>query len=150
MNEKHDDLWPSEFPDPSDPAPVALLKEQAVLLASKTNGDIIGWVRMYLENQMAYHTLFLRAVPIGNEHEFAILTISYPVSGASRDVYPITADFIARMHETDVKTEVKLNNDEEFRRWLREQLSSGEVIGLIGVLKKYIGEVRETRAAWAG
>jgi hypothetical protein len=150
MNDKHENFWPSEFPDPSDPAPVALLKEQAGLLGSKTNGDIVGWVRMYIENKIAYHTLFLRAVPIGGEHEFGVLTISYPVSGARREDYPITADLIAGMRELGLKTEVKIDNDEEFRKWLPEQLSSDVVIGLIGVLKKYIGEVREARASWAG
>jgi hypothetical protein len=152
MNQNHEDLWPSEFPDPypSDTAPVALLKEQAELLGSKTDGDIVGFVQVIIENKIAYHTLFLRAVPLGGEHMFGILTISYPVSGARQEDYPITADFIAGMRDMDLKTEVKINNGEEFRKWLREQLSSHEVIVLIGRLKKYISEVREARTSWAG
>ena len=142
MADAHEDFWPSEIPDPADPAPVALLKEQAEFLAGKTSGEIEGVVRMYIENGTAYHTLFLKALPLG-DYLYKILSISYSAFGRSPDVYPITVESSGEDYLEG--TEKTISNDEEFRRWLRAELSSDHVRSALGTLKNYIREIRSAR-----
>jgi hypothetical protein len=144
MAESREDFWPSEIPDPGDPAPVALLKEQAELLAVKTSGEIEGVVRMYIEDGTAYHTLFLKPIPLG-DYLYKLLSISYPVFRHSSDIYPISAE---NSGEGRAYTGgVSLANEEEFRDWLRSQLSSEYVRSTLGTLKNYIRHARSVRAS---
>jgi hypothetical protein len=146
MIDTREDLWPSDFPEPSDPAPVALLKQQAALLRGKTNGEIEGVVRMIIENERAYHIFYLKASSVG-DLMVAVLSISYPAFKDPQDVYPITADPSAAGDRQDPP--VPIANDEEFKEWLRRQFSSRHLMSKIGVLKSYIRDTLEARASWA-
>jgi hypothetical protein len=139
-----DDFWPSEIPDPDDPSPVALLKEQAELLADKTQGEIEAVVTMYIEEGIAYHFLFLKPRLFG-DFQYRILSISYPVSSPASEVYPITAE-VSGHGPTNV-AKVTLSNEDEFRSWLRSQLSSESIRSTLGTLKKYAREIRASRAS---
>ena len=144
MAETLDDFWPSEIPDPDDPAPVALLKEQAGLLSEKTQGEIEAAVTMYIEEGIVYHFLFLKPLLFG-DYQYRVLSISYPVTSPASDVYPITAEVFG--HSPTNVAKVTLSNEDEFRSWLRSQLSSEYVRSTLGTLKKYVREIRAIRAS---
>jgi hypothetical protein len=133
-----EDFWPSELPDPSDPAPVMLLKEQASLLGHKTKGELEGVVRTSTENGTIYYSLCLKADALG-DYPYKLLFIAYPAIGSELGIYPITAQ---RASSVSPKL---IYNDEEFRDWLRAELSSEYVRSALGNLMYYVKESRSTR-----
>jgi predicted solute-binding protein len=137
MLNAREDLWPTNFPDPVDPAPVALLKEQALLLGGKTNGEIEGVVRMIIEDEIAYHIMYLKASRV--EIMVAVMMISYSTFKNIDDVYPIS---VAPPGDGGAGYGPKMTiaNDQEFRSWLRDQLASKPMLSRISVLKNYIRE----------
>jgi hypothetical protein len=147
MIDSREDFWPSDFPDAVDPAPVALLKEQAALLSEKTNGEIEAVVQMTFESGTAYHILYLTSNAIG-ELMVGILMLSYPACKEHHNVYPITCTPPGD-NAAGYGSPVTIGSEPEFKRWLREQLSSKYVISTIGVLKSYIRDLAKARSSWA-
>jgi hypothetical protein len=138
MDQQPENFWPSDLPDPTDPPPVAILKEQAELLAERTGGEIKGVVHMSIDNERAYHFLSLMVDALG-DYKYVILCISYPVLRRSGEVYPLAAEsLIGGLTATPV-------DDQSFRIWLRGELSSERVRSVLGTLKGYIRERQSVR-----
>jgi hypothetical protein len=135
MPDPSDDFWPAEIIDTDDPPPVKLLKEQAVLLGGKTNNAVEGVVKTSTEGGTAYYSLYLKADALG-DHLYKLLYIAHPAIGRAGDIYSITAQNSAG------GPKVKISNDDEFREWLRSELSSDYVRKAIGNLLRYIRESR--------
>ncbi len=144
MIEAREDLWPSDFPGVNDPAPVALLKEQAEFLVRKTNGDIEGVVRLVIEKDTAHHIMYLKASRV--DLMVAVIMIEYSPFKDIDSVYPILA-YPPGDGGAGFGPKVTIANDEEFRRWLRDQLSSKSMLSRIGVLKSYIRDMIEAEAS---
>jgi hypothetical protein len=138
MPDPAEDFWPDEIPDPTDPAAVALLKEQAEILGSKMRGEIEGVVRTYAENGIVYYSLYLKADALGN-YLYKLLEIGYPVIGQSVENREFTAQ------GCDGGASVTIKSDEEFREWLRDQLSSEYVRSALGNLRRYVRDRQATR-----
>lgn len=134
-----EDFWPDEIPDPADPAPVVLLKEQAALLGQKMNGELEGVVRTSTDNGMVYYSLHLKADALG-DYLYKLLDIVYPTIGRVDD-YPILAQ------GANDRFRINIGDDDEFRKWLRDQLSSAYVRSALGNLRRYVRERQSTRAS---
>src|SRR5262245_20459604 len=89
MADEKEDFWPDDIVDAADPEPVALLKEQGALLASRTKNAVEGVVKTSTERGKAYYSLYLKAAALGDYH-YKILSIAYPVIGCDEG-YPVTA-----------------------------------------------------------
>ncbi len=135
MSKATENFWPVEPLPLEDPEPVRLLKQQADLLRGLHGGQIEGFVKMSTEEGTAYHSLYLKADALGN-YLYKLLYIAYPAIRATESVYPISAQTSAG------ESSVRLKNDDEFREWLRLQLSSDFVKRAISNLLRYIRDRR--------
>ncbi len=100
-----------------------------------------GVVKTSTEEGTAYHSLFLKADALG-DYLYKLLFIAYPAIGQAGEDYPITAQSSAG------GPPVKLESHDEFRKWLRTQLSSEYVRMAISNLLRYVREARRpTRAS---
>ena len=138
MLEAKEDFWPDEIPDPADTAPVALLKEQGAILGQKTRGELEGVVRTSTENGTVFYSLYLKADALG-DYLYKLLYIAHPAISRPGDDYPITAQ------SADGGLERIIKSDDEFRGWLRAQLSSEYVRSALGNLMRYIRERQSSR-----
>jgi hypothetical protein len=139
MADEREDFWPDDIVDADDPEPVAILKEQAARLGMKTSNAVEGVVRMTAEEGTAYYDLCLKSEELG-DYLYKILYIAHPVISRD-DAYPITAQSSAG------GPEVTLSDGEEFRDWLRRQLSSDFVRRAIANLLRSVREVRQATTA---
>jgi hypothetical protein len=140
MPDPSDDFWPTEIIDTDDPPPVKLLKEQAVLLGGKTNNAVEGIVKTSTEEGTAYYSLYLRANALG-DYLYKLLYIAHPAIGRTGNIYPITVQNSAG------GAPIQIEDDDEFREWLRSELSSDYVRRAIGSLLRYIRESRRASHA---
>jgi hypothetical protein len=134
MADATENYWPAEIIDTGDPEPVAILKEQAALLGGTTKNAVEAIVKTSTEGGTAYHSLYLKADALG-DYLYKLLDIAHPVIGCGGD-YPITAQSSAGGNPKPIATE------DEFREWLRAQLSSDYVRTAIGNLLRYVHEAR--------
>ena len=122
MPANREDFWPSAFPTVQDESPpVALLTQQAELLAGKTGNHVQGVVRDSVIEGTVYHSLYLRAPALG-DYMFKILSLSHPVTKGGEDPFPLNVR-ISVSHNTGRE----INNMEEFEDWLKHVLSMDEV-----------------------
>ena len=140
MVDSTENYWPAEIIDAADPEPVAILKEQAALLGGRTNNAVEAIVKTIAEGGTAYHSLYLKADALG-DYLYKLLDIAHPVVGRVGD-YPITVQSSAGGPPREI------SGEEEFREWLRAQLSSDYVRTAISNLLRYVHEAR--RAPRAG
>jgi hypothetical protein len=140
MAEATESSWPAEILDTADPEPVAILKEQAALLGGRTKKAVEAIVKTSTEDGTAYHSLYLKADALG-DYLYKLLEIAHPVIGRVGD-YPITAQSSAGGAPRSI------SGEEEFREWLRAQLSSDYVRTAISNLLRYVHEA--LRVPWAG
>jgi hypothetical protein len=96
--------------------PVAILREQAALLRTKTRNAIEARV----DTDVFYGTFqhsFRLVVPALDNYTYELFSVRYGI-----DLYPVTAGL------NELKTE------DEFKDWLRQRLSSPETKKIIGNL----------------
>jgi hypothetical protein len=135
-----ENYWPAEISDATDPEPVATLKQQAALLGARTKNAVGAVVKTSTEGGTAYHSLYLKADALG-DYLYKLLDIAHPAIGRVGD-YPITAQSAAGGEPKPISSQ------DEFREWLRAQLSSDYVRTALGNLLRYVHEAR--RASRAG
>ncbi len=139
MADEREDFWPDEIADADDPEPVALLKEQATVLGAKTGYDVEGVVRTSTEGGTAYYSLYLKADALG-DYLYKLLYIAYPAIGQPH-AYPVVAQSSAGGPERQI------GSREEFREWLKDQLSSDPVRRAIASLRRHVRKVRQAATA---
>jgi hypothetical protein len=139
MADATESYWPVEIIDAADPEPVAILKEQAALLGERTKNAVEAIVKPSTEDGTAYHSLYLKADALG-DYLYKLLYIAYPVIGRGGD-YPITVESSAGGAKKSISSE------DEFREWLRAQLSSDYVRTAISNLLQYVHEARRVTQA---
>ncbi len=131
-----DDLWGGGFhPSDVEPAPVALLREQASLLSSKTEGRVVGDVKEHVSSDGTVWTSLYARVPALGDYEHKIISLSFPVT--ARDLgfpSPLTA---VNTRDGD---KVEFDDMGRFRDWLRTVLTSDEVRSIINKLMRYGGK----------
>ncbi len=142
MTDQSESFWPTGHFDMTDPSPVVLLKNQARLVASQFDGAIKGIVRMDVDQGTIYHSLYLKVDALG-DYLYKLLYIAYPAGRRPSNAYPISAQ------NTDGDPMVTLADDEQFRVWLRGELSSEFVRGAIGNILKYIEDRKDSSQAGA-
>ena|SRR5438132_3219006 len=72
------DLWPDDFGKASDVPPIAILKEQADLLAKKTKGEILGEITTVTAGANLSHH-FMLVVPRMENYRYHLLTVTHSV-----------------------------------------------------------------------
>jgi len=98
--------------------PVAILREQAALLAAKTK-DLVE-ATVYTESYRGlFRHLFNVVVPGLNNYTYNLFSIEHGIG-----LYPVTL----------VGSEMRFENEAELTEWLRTKLSSNETKRIVGNL----------------
>jgi hypothetical protein len=139
MAERREDFWPENLIDAADPEPLVLLKDQASLLGEKTRNAVEGVIKTSTGEGNVYYALCLKADALG-DYLYEILHIAYPVLRGD-DAYPV------KVQSSEGGPEVHISDSDEFREWLRGQLSSDFVRRAIANLLRSVREVRQSAAA---
>jgi hypothetical protein len=71
------DLWPSDLVKPIPSSPIAIMKEQALRLGSKTGDLVLGDVRPEIEGGWV-SLAFDLVMPLLENYRFTIFEVSYP------------------------------------------------------------------------
>ena len=113
------DLWGEIIPA-AVRTPLAILREQAALLGTKTKNLIEAKVETGVSRGEFSHR-FKLVVPAMDNYTYELFTVTHGV-----DLYPV----FTRVKKLDLQ----MNNEEDFVRWLKETLSSPDTKTLIGNL----------------
>jgi hypothetical protein len=118
------DLW-GDLAPAEVRTPVAILREQAALLGSKTQNQVEASVRTEIVKGFGsqFRHTFNLVVPGLDNYTYRLFGIHHGV-----EMYPVNTD--ERMGLIDVE----LNTEEEFLEWLRNKLSSIETKRIISNL----------------
>ena len=81
------DLWPNDFGTAGAKPPVTVLREQATLLAKKTNGIVEAEVRTSTEGDDFSHRFSIVAPALGG-YRYSLFTLEHDVN-----LYPATMHF---------------------------------------------------------
>ncbi len=116
------DLWPSHFGASTQMPPVAILRSQAALLATKTEGLVEAFVQSGKRGTDLHYQLYLRAPALDN-YAYLLLTISHPVH-----LYPATlvAEATGEQYRAD--------SQDQFVEKLGAILSSAETVKVVDSL----------------
>ena len=110
------DLWGEIDTEGPSSTPLSILREQASLLGQKTGNVIEAKVETLTISNTFVHKLLLVA-PALNNYTFELLKIIQPIQ-----LYPVS---------TPASKDLRLDDEESFVKWLREQLSSDETHRII-------------------
>jgi len=130
------DLWGRPFLiDPTDSAPVVLLRQQADALYARTEGRVEGVVLKNFDKGTAWASLYAR-VPSIQGYMYKMLTVGHPANANPANPSTLTAHdtFRGREDWDDV------GSMDRFASWLEEALSSEEAHAVIENLLKYVPE----------
>ncbi len=130
------DLWGRPFPvEPTDSAPVVLLRQQAEVLKQRTGGRIEGVVLKNFDKGTAWASLYAK-VPALQGYMYKLLTVAHPATANPDDPSSMTAHDTLRGQE-DWQA---IGSMAQFASWLEEALSSDEAHSVIVNLLKYVPE----------
>jgi hypothetical protein len=123
------DLWPGTFGPADEESPISVLREQAALLASKTN----KLVRAEVEDTTKHYdgdafgpnlsARFVLVAPALGGYRYILFRISYPVV-----LYPVG------ISDTPVGGYIEAQSAAELRSWLSEILRASETQRIISSL----------------
>jgi hypothetical protein len=133
MPQPPEDFWPADFPTASDPEPVVLLKQQAQLLTTKTNGRVEGVVKRSAEGGVVYHSLYAR-VPALGDYMYKFLYVAHSLAANPANPFPI------HVEDSFYLDRKSMHTMEEFRQWLKDILASEWVRTTIGRLIDFSSE----------
>ena len=85
MSTHTQDLWPTDIATTELRSPVAILREQATLLADKTEGLLVGNVRTGTAGEQLRHT-FVLVAPALSHYTFDLFSFTHGPS-----LYPVKA-----------------------------------------------------------
>ena len=105
------DLWPTDIATTELRSPVAILREQATLLAVKTEGLVVGNVHTVTAGEQLQHSFRLVA-PSLNHYTFDLFNFTHGPS-----LYPVDA----ANQEGQV---IRIESEKEFLNFLRDLFSS--------------------------
>ncbi len=111
MSTHTQDLWPADIATTELRSPVAILREQATLLADKTEGLIVGNVRTVTLGEQLQHT-FMFVAPALSHYTFDLFSFTHGPS-----LYPVEAFDEAGLL-------IPIQSEEEFLNFLRDLFSS--------------------------
>jgi hypothetical protein len=122
------DLWPASFGE-SQVTPLAILREQAHLLAPKTDGVIYGevktirWDSSSEGKERFRHTLFIRVPSLG-DYRLELLTIQHD----TLEYYPV------QLLNRDGEPQFQYMTEDQFVDALRERLTSPSMVKMMNSL----------------
>jgi hypothetical protein len=120
MPETDIDLWPSDIGTSDIRPPVAILREQATLLASKTNGLVEAEVATRADDETIVHS-FMLVAPVLDRYRYHLFTMYHPVT-----LYPI------RVRQGTKWLEIE--SEDQLLEALKSILSSEQTIGIVRAL----------------
>ena len=127
-----DDLW-GELPAPdSSVTPTTILKEQAAILTSKSNGLLEGEVSMGKDDALEVVANFSIVVPAMNRYRWSLLQLPYK----RLTPYPFKAKWFK---ESGLGQET-IESESDFKSYLRGVFQSEEVQKTIAALLREVGK----------
>ena len=105
-----EDLWPDLTPDPQSEAPVTMLRQQAALLAGKTNDVLRSEVATITGQGRVRHDFVIHAPLL--DHRQTLFQVSYDIAAT----YPVVGEHAGSSAE--------LRNAEALHAWLKKMLCS--------------------------
>lgn len=134
MLDPHSDLWPDDIAEVGNlVTPLSVLKEQAALLARKTNNllkaSVVRWHEEYAD-QWAYGWAFYLVAPVLSDYKYLLFTIKQDTK-----LYPLVIE-----NRPGDATTVKISNQEEFLAELRAIFCHTETKS---VIKAMLAQVRD-------
>ncbi len=111
-----DDLWPDNIGDSKLITPVAILKEQAVLLGEKTKQLVVGEVSTGILGPMFVHSFCISAPTI--KYRYELFTASHAIN-----FYPLTVQFASQ--------KTLLGNEDAFRAKLKSIFSDAHTLTVV-------------------
>lgn len=144
MNAQTESFWPADIGIQSIITPVAILREQASMLAGRTKGLVEGRVSTEVgRDSRIYHSFELVAPALGG-YRYELFRIShsvllYPLQiDADSTIGDISLSELGTMRAatlTDIFGTPKVLKDEgEFKQWLKEALSSRHTRSIVNSL----------------
>lgn len=122
MTNSNDDLWPDLTGEPTEKAPLLILREQAAKLSAKTSNIIEAEVTANPNyDGESLDVRFTLKVPALNGYEYVLLSIRQPV-----DLYPVS------LSEESYIGEAK--DEQEFKRYLEKLFKSDRTVKIISSL----------------
>jgi hypothetical protein len=116
------DLWPPDLAPATELPPVAMLREQAAHLATRTQGQIEGLVKTDKAGANLVHTFYL-VVPALDNYSYRLLMVGHPLQ-----FYPLSVD--AEVMGQSFSAE----NQQQYEQILKAVLSSEQTRRVIGAL----------------
>jgi hypothetical protein len=121
MSDLARDLWPDDIGVSDLISPIAILKDQASVLAQKTKGLVEGNVTSQAQDTTFYLYFDIVAPAMGN-YRYRLITVIHPV-----EFYPLRI-------QAEFRPEARANSQEEFVEKLREIFSSDKVKSVVRAL----------------
>ena len=123
------DLWPDDIGAGSLRTPVSILKEQAALLASKTDYEVAAEVVTKHDEKTNFLHSFYLVVPALDNYKYRLLSILHGVG-----LYPlvITAEVL--------QDQIRVENEESFVDKIRQIFSSEKTKNIVRSLR---GQIRD-------
>ena len=122
------DFWPDEITTSTERAPVAILNEQAALLAAKTRNVITAEVRPVQTSYGQVRYDFTLVAPALDQYRFRLFGIQHKIDA----LYPVTIDCPADPFDSSAGPGVgKATNEEDFVARLKEVFRSQRVVRTI-------------------
>ena len=121
-------LWPESFGDPGPPTPVAILRQQGLLLGQKTSNLVYGEVHSRATGPGAFSHTFEIAAPL--------LAYRHPVVVVTHGVNPYPAQLsppqvTSGPDQYRMPPKVAANSSEEFLERLKAFFQSPETVRLL-------------------
>jgi hypothetical protein len=122
------DLWPTSFGDAGPPTPVAILRQQGVLLGQKTGNLVYGEVHSRATGLGEFaHTFEVTAPLLGYRHPILVVTHKVSPYPAQLSAPPATVG----PNQFQISTKTTAASASEFMERLREWFQSEGTIKLL-------------------
>ena len=128
-----EDLWPPDIAEQATVTPLAILREQAALLSKKTRNLVEGWVHTESSGSTngesrIFHT-FTLVVPTLDDYSYDLFRVSHSVM-----LYPVRVEFNSTFNAFASSVQHSLENEEEFKEWLKGVFAAPHTKRILGVL----------------
>jgi hypothetical protein len=122
------DFW-GEIDLTGDRTPLVIVREQALLLAAKTNNVVEAKVTTSVSHDFLHHTFSL-IVPALDGYTYELFSIRHAV-----EPYPVTIDALdSKLFSQAPSFQTKLKDEAEFNAWLQDLLSSARTKKIVSTL----------------
>jgi len=132
MSPSETDFWPSDLTSEPLNSPVAILREQAGLLGSKTQYKVSAKVSTQTDPYGRFYHVFYLVVPELEDYQYLLFSISHGV-----ELYPL--EIKSEVLEPKNGPQVEVENEQEFLEKIKQVLSAEKTKK---VIRSLLGQTR--------